>query len=92
MSTRQFESVQDMVDATVLGVKRFENGADRLDDMTVLAVQFLRTPEETAGLKLELTVPNRLSENARVKDHFDTFSEHYAIPEQVRLKNACGVR
>ena len=54
--------------------------------MTVLAVQFLRTPEETAGPKLELTVPNHLSENLRVKKHFDTFAEDYGIPEKVRLK------
>jgi len=86
MSSCVFESVQDVVDAAVSEVIRFEDEADRLDDMTVLAVQFLRTPEETAGPKLELTVPNRLSENCRVKEHFDTFSEHYGIPERVRLK------
>ena len=57
-----------------------------MDDMTVLAVQFLRTPEETAGPKLELTVQNRLTENCRVIEHFDTFSEHYAIPQHVKLK------
>jgi anti-sigma regulatory factor (Ser/Thr protein kinase) len=27
-----------------------------------------------------------VSENARVKQHFDTFAEHYNIPKQVRLK------
>jgi len=82
----EFESVEDMVYATVSEVKRFENEADQLDDMTVMAVQFLRTPEETAGPKLELMVPNRLSETSRVKKHFDTFAEDYGIPEKVRLK------
>ncbi len=86
MSSCECESVEDMVHATVSEVKRFKNEADQLDDMTVLAVQFLRTPEETAGPKLELTVSNRLSENSCVKEHFDTFAEHYGIPEQVRLK------
>jgi sigma-B regulation protein RsbU (phosphoserine phosphatase) len=86
MSSCEFESAEDLVLATVSEVKRFENRTDRLDDMTVLAVQFLRTPEETAGPKLELTVPNRLSENARVKKHFDTFAEDYGIPERTRLK------
>ena len=82
----EFESVEDMVSATISEVNRFENEADQLDDMTVLAIQFLRTPEETAGPKLELTVPNRLSENSRVQKHFDTFAEDYGIPEKVRLK------
>ena len=86
MSSCDFESVEEMVHAVVSEVKRFENEADQFDDMTVLAVQFLRTPEETAGPKLELTVPNRLSENARVKKHFDTFAEDYGIPQKVRLK------
>ncbi len=63
ISSREFESVEDIVHSTISEVKRFENRADQLDDMTVLAVQFLRTPEESAGPKLELTVPNRLAEN-----------------------------
>ena len=86
MSSCKFESVEDVVHATVSEVKRFKNEADQLDDMTVLAVQFLRTPEETTGPKLELTIPNHLSENSRVKKHFDTFAEDYGIPEKVRLK------
>jgi sigma-B regulation protein RsbU (phosphoserine phosphatase) len=86
MSSFKFESVEDLVHALVSEVKRFKNKADQFDDMTVLAVQFLRTPEETAGPKLELTVPNHLSENLRVKKHFDTFAEDYGIPEKVRLK------
>jgi anti-sigma regulatory factor (Ser/Thr protein kinase) len=54
--------------------------------MTLLAVQFTRNPQESGGPKMELTVPNQLSENARVKEHFDTFAEHYGIPDPIRLK------
>jgi sigma-B regulation protein RsbU (phosphoserine phosphatase) len=86
MASCVYESVEDIVRATVSEVLQFENHADRLDDMTVLAVQFQRSPQETAGPKLELTVPNHLSETSRVKEHFDTFCEHYGIPKQVRLK------
>jgi phosphoserine phosphatase RsbU/P len=86
MSSHEFKTVEDLVQSAMSEVKRFENEADQLDDMTVLAVQFLRAPEEIAGPKLELTVPNQLDENARVKEHFDTFAEHYDIPKQVRLK------
>jgi phosphoserine phosphatase RsbU/P len=86
MSSCEFESIEETVHAMVSEVKRFENETDQFDDMTVLAVQFLRTPQETAGPKLELTVPNHLSENSRVKKHFDTFAKDYGIPEKVRLK------
>ncbi|MGD9139341.1 MAG: SpoIIE family protein phosphatase [Desulfobacterales bacterium] len=86
MSSHEFQTAEDMVQATVSKVLAFENKSERLNDLTVLAVQFLRTPQETTGPKLELTVPNHVSENARVKQHFDTFAEHYNIPKQVRLK------
>ena len=86
LASCNFETVEDNVHSMVSAVKRFQGGADQFDDMTLLAVQFLRAPEESAGPKMELTVPNRLTENLRVKKHFDTFSEHYGIPEQVRLK------
>ncbi len=86
LASREYESVEDIVRSTVSDVKRFEDGADQTDDMTVLAVQFLKTPQASTGPKLELTVQNRLPENSRVKQHFNTFSEHYNIPQQVRLK------
>ncbi len=86
IASGEYESVESIVNSTLAEIKQFGDGVDQFDDITVLAVQFLRTPEETAGPKLELTVPNRLSENARVKQHFNTFSEHYGIPERVRLK------
>jgi sigma-B regulation protein RsbU (phosphoserine phosphatase) len=86
MSSHEFQTAEDMVQAAVSKVLAFENKSERLDDLTVLAVQFLRTPQETTGPKLELTVSNHVSENARVKEHFDTFAEHYNIPKQVRLK------
>lgn len=86
ISACESESVEGIIRTTVTELKRFEDGAHQLNDRTMLAVQLLRTPQESAGPKLELTVPNRLSENSRVKEHFDTFSEHYGIPKQVRLK------
>ena len=67
-------------------IKKISGGADQIKDITLLAVQFTRNPEEAGGPKLELTVPNQLTENARVKEHFDTFAEHYGIPDHIRLK------
>ncbi|MCP5053370.1 MAG: SpoIIE family protein phosphatase, partial [bacterium] len=86
ISSREYESVEDVVNSLLSEVKRFKDGTVQFDDITLLAVQFLRIPQEITGPKLELTVPNRLAENSKVKQHFNTFSEHYGIPEQVRLK------
>jgi sigma-B regulation protein RsbU (phosphoserine phosphatase) len=86
ISSREYESVEDIVRSAVAEVKKFTGGADQIEDMTLLAVEFIRNPEETGGPKLELTIPNSLSENARVKEHFDAFSAHYGIPDKIRLK------
>jgi len=86
ISSRNFLSVKDIVRSAISEVEKFTAGADQIEDMTLLAVQFIRNPEETSGPKLELTIPNSLSENARVKEHFDAFSHHYGIPDKTRLK------
>ncbi len=86
LSSGEYESVRHMVRAAVSEAKKITGTADQVKDMTLLAVQFTRNPEDTGGPKLELTVPNLLSENARVKEHFDTFAEHYGIPDPIRLK------
>ena len=86
LSSREFGSIEDIVQAALSEAKNFRDGAAQKKDMTLLAVEFLSNPEESSGPKLELTIPNHLSENAGVKDHFDTFSEHYGIPDKTRLK------
>ncbi|CAB1065333.1 Serine phosphatase RsbU, regulator of sigma subunit [Olavius sp. associated proteobacterium Delta 1] len=84
--SREYESVQHIVRSAISEIIKITGGAAQIVDMTLLAIQFTRNPEATGGPKLELTIPNRLSENARVKEHFDTFAEHYGIPDQTRLK------
>jgi sigma-B regulation protein RsbU (phosphoserine phosphatase) len=86
ISDREYESPQTIVHAAISAAKKITDQADQLRDMTLLAVHFTRNPQEAGGPKMELTVPNQLSENARVKEHFDTFAEHYGIPDPIRLK------
>lgn len=87
LSSRESGSVKQVVGAAVSAAKKISAAAaDQAADMTLLAVQFTRNPQESGGPKLELTVPNQLSENARVKAHFDTFAEQYGIPDSIRLK------
>lgn len=86
IASRECESPQHFVRAAISEAKKITGEADQMGDMTLLAVQFTRNPQESGGPKMELTVPNQLSENARVKEHFDTFAEHYGIPDPIRLK------
>ena len=86
VASRQYESPRHMVRAVISEAEKVAGEADPARDMTLLAVEFARNPQESGGPKMELTVPNRLAENARVKEHFDTFAAHYGIPDSVRLK------
>jgi len=86
LSGHKYRSVRHLVRTAVSEMNDSSETADRTEDATLLAVQFVRNPEETDGPKLELTIQNRLTENARVKAHFDTFAEHYRIPDPIRLK------
>ncbi len=82
----EYDSAENIVNAVVSEEKKFCGAADQAEDITLLALKFLKTPEESAGPKLELTIPNHLAECAEVKEHFDTFAEHYGIPDKTRLK------
>ena len=86
LSSIDSESVEEIVRAAVTEEEKLRGKAESAQDITLLAVRFLRTPEESAGPKMELTIPNKVAECTRVKEHFDTFSEHYSIPEKTRLK------
>lgn len=86
ISSCEHESPQRIVRALTSAAKKVSGEADQSGDMTLLALQFTRSPQESGGPKMELTVPNRLSENARVKEHFDTFAKHYGLPDPIRLK------
>jgi len=86
IASAEYESPEHIVRAVISAANKIRGAADQLGDLTLLAVQFASSPQESGGPKMELTVPNRLSENARVKAHFDTFAEHYGLPDPVRLK------
>jgi sigma-B regulation protein RsbU (phosphoserine phosphatase) len=84
LSANEFDSAEAVVQATVSGVKQFENGADQFDDITVMALQFLKQPEAAETPVLDMTLKNQLTEIDRFKDSFNTFSEESGIPTPIR--------
>ncbi len=86
LSSKKYKSVEEVVQSTVTEVKRFEEGMDQADDITVLAAQYFAILQETEGPVLEMVVQNRLPEIERFKKSFNTFSEQYDIPTPVRRK------
>jgi sigma-B regulation protein RsbU (phosphoserine phosphatase) len=86
LSTQEYESVEEMVQSTVAEVKRFEEGMDQADDITLLAVQYFGILQETEGSVLEMVVINQFPEIERFKKSFNSFSEQHEIPTPVRRK------
>lgn len=86
VASRQYDSPRHLVHSAISAATKAAGETGRMRDLTLLAVEFTREPQESGGPKMELTVPNQLAENARVKEHFDTFAAHYGIPDPVRLK------
>jgi sigma-B regulation protein RsbU (phosphoserine phosphatase) len=84
LSGYEFDSAEAVVDTTVSAVKQFEDGADQFDDITVMALQFLRQPEVGEIPILDMTLKNELTEIDRFKESFNAFSEENGIPTQIR--------
>ena len=84
LSAHEYDSAEAVVQTTVSEVKQFEDGADQFDDITVMALQFLKQPEAAESPVLDMTLKNQLTEIDRFKDSFNAFSEENEIPTAVR--------
>jgi sigma-B regulation protein RsbU (phosphoserine phosphatase) len=84
LSAHEFDSAEAVVEATVSAVKQFEDGADQFDDITVLALQFLKQPEAAEIPILDMKLKNQLTEIDRFKESFNAFSEENEIPTPIR--------
>ncbi len=86
MEARDFSSGQDLVQATVDDVWRFQSDAEQADDITVLAVQFFGQPEAAPVHLLEVKIPNHLDEIDTVNAAFNAFAEEKGLKKRVRRK------
>ena len=84
LAAYQYDSAEAVVQNTVSEVKKFEDGEDQFDDITVLALQFLRQPEATEIPVLDMRLKNQLTEIDRFKESFNSFSEENEIPTSIR--------
>ena len=84
LSTGEFDSAKGVVEATVSKVKQFEGGADQFDDITVMALQFLKQPQDAEIPVLDMKLKNQLTEIDRFKESFNPFTEENKIPTPIR--------
>ncbi len=79
-------STNALVDRTVSAVETFERGTEQTDDITVLALQFLATSSDEAGLTDKFTVRNHFSELSVVDDKVDAFAAQCKLPTATTSK------
>ena len=83
LSSREYESMEEVVRSTVEEVKRFEDGAEQFDDITVLALQFSGQPEAAIIQMIEISLINQLAELERFKQAFNEFAHKNDFPKSV---------
>ncbi|MFC2046287.1 SpoIIE family protein phosphatase, partial [Chloroflexota bacterium] len=86
LEVETFESPRAVIDRTVTEVKAHQGEAEQADDITILAVQFERQPEELDEKSLHLVIKNRLAELGAVEEQFSAFAERNEIPDSTRQK------
>ena len=86
LTSDENQSVYEMVHSVAAEVKRFEDGANQTDDITVMAVQYLGNAQKADHPVIEITISNKMSEISHVKQHFNAFADQNSLARQVRRK------
>jgi sigma-B regulation protein RsbU (phosphoserine phosphatase) len=86
LAQHDYESVEATVKHIVKQAKSFENGAEQFDDITVMALKYETEPEAKSIPKIEMHIPNQLSEIENVKVRFNEFSGQTGLSKNIRRK------
>jgi len=86
LSSRDFDSAEQMVNLLVDDVWEYQGEAEQADDVTVLAVSYNGASERGELGHLDLQVANRTEEIARVNQDFNVFAEQHGVPEGDRRR------
>jgi sigma-B regulation protein RsbU (phosphoserine phosphatase) len=81
-----FESTSRVTDTVMQDVVAFEAGAERADDITILALTYNGVEEGKESRTLEIKIHNDLTEIDRVNQEFGAFIEQWEIPAALGYK------
>jgi sigma-B regulation protein RsbU (phosphoserine phosphatase) len=84
LSSRNYESSEDVVHSIVRAVRLFERGADQADDITVMSIAFLGPQEGVEVDGFGIKIKNRPADIQRIVSRFSDFCEKHTIAESVR--------
>ncbi|MBW1942374.1 MAG: SpoIIE family protein phosphatase [Deltaproteobacteria bacterium] len=86
LSSRVFESVEEMVQTTVDEVKQFAGEAEQSDDITLLAIQFLKAAEADTCFLLDIPIKNSVPAIGQVNSRFNALSKQHGLSDPLRRK------
>lgn len=86
LASRGYKSMEAVVGHVVEQAKSFEDGAEQFDDITAMALRYEKEPETRSIPKVEMTIPNQLSEIETVKVRFNEFSNIAGLSKNIRRK------
>ena len=86
LETEGLNTPQKLIDQVIRDVKRYEDGAEQADDITMLSLQYLGASDLKETGRLELKIKNQIEELTRVEEKFEEFCEQYQIPDSARQK------
>jgi sigma-B regulation protein RsbU (phosphoserine phosphatase) len=71
-----------VVSSVLSEVRKFADGAEQSDDITLLAFTFDADPEAAAVQRLDIRIPNDRNAIADATDRFKAFAEQHGVPAQ----------
>ncbi len=80
------EAPNQITDIVMKDVVEFESGAERADDITILALSYRGPGDGEEFRELEVRVVNDLAEIDRVNQEFGAFVEQWQIPPEIGFK------
>ena len=84
LGSRSDTEPEEVIEATLVDIKRFVAGAEQSDDITLLALRFHNSPSVDGSARFSYNMKNQLAEVEQVLVAFEEFSEENRIPESDR--------
>jgi sigma-B regulation protein RsbU (phosphoserine phosphatase) len=83
-----YDSPRTLTDVIMESVKRFEEGTEQFDDITILAIQYLQDTSAEVIESSTINIKNTLEHMPRVISHFDKFATSNNFKDPVIKKTS----
>jgi phosphoserine phosphatase RsbU/P len=75
-----------LIEETLAAIVAFSGEAEQTDDITLLALKFHGTPEDSLSAEQYVVIKNKLPDIVAVNETFEAFAETFHIPPAIAVK------